>query len=187
VDDIIVPLRVADAAATHAAPAEAFRALSQTLARAPEVAIQRLAELAMRMTGADSAGVSLEDTEDGEPVFRWIAAAGEFQRYLRGTMPRNFSPCGEVLHRRKALLMRDPARHYPYIAQLHAPICSALLAPFSRDGKPVGTVWVLAHSPDKSFTTDDVAAVQNLTTFATTILDALASRRGQAALHDRIP
>src|SRR3569832_689883 len=120
-------------------------ALSATLARSPERGTQRLVEEAMRTTGADSAGITLEDAEKPDEIFRWVAVCGEFSRYLNGTMPRHFSPCGEVLRRKHTLVMKDPVRYYPYIVQLHAPIRSALLVPFARRGRLVGTLWALAH------------------------------------------
>lgn len=170
VDDVIVAPKAVPVQPEQGAGSQAFLSLSQTLARDPAVAVQRLVETAMKLTGAESAGVSLEDVENGEEVFRWIAVAGEFTRYLNGTMPRHFSPCGTVLERRRTLVMRDPARHFTYI-QPHVPIRSALLVPFARKGKLVGTVWVLAHTA-REFDSEDVRQVQNLTTFATAILDS---------------
>ncbi len=88
-------------------------------------------------------------------------------------MPRYFSPCGAVLDRRKTLLMRDPARHYPYVASLHVPIRSVLLTPFARSGRFIGTVWAIHHDGRKSFTTNDQRIVEGLATFAGSILDAI--------------
>jgi GAF domain-containing protein len=87
-------------------------------------------------------------------------------------MPRHFSPCGEVLLRKQTLVMRDPARHYPYIAQLHAPIRSALLVPFARRGRLVGTLWVLAHTERKNFTTRDSVMIEGFSTYVAALLDA---------------
>lgn len=81
--------------------------------------------------------------------------------------------------------MRDPGRHYEYVNKIEPLICSALLVPYGRGGKLVGTVWVLAHGADKSFTTEDVRTVQMLTTFATSILDAIqvnAGKQGAASV-----
>ena len=161
---------------------EAFLALSETLSRAPQAAPQRLIESAMRLTGADSAGISLEDLEGEKAVFRWVVVAGEFSPYLNATMPRHFSPCGTVLDRRQALVMRDPARHYGYLSQLDVPARSALLVPFGRQGKLIGTVWVTTSKQDKQFTAEDVRTVEALTTFSTAILDTVEKRhrRGRA-------
>jgi GAF domain-containing protein len=152
---------------------DAFMALSNCLAERSGMAPLRLSELAMKLTGAGSAGISLEDMDEDSPVFRWIATAGEFSRYSNGTMPRNFSPCGTVVDRRKTLLMADPGRRYEYIrTKLHAPIRTALLVPYIRQGHYAGTLWVISHQEGTSFTTSDVQAIQSLTIFASTVLDS---------------
>jgi len=181
IDDVIVAPPPGKAGAQHA-EREAFLALSETLSRAPQAAPQRLIETAMRLAGGNSAGISLEDVEGEEPVFRWVAVAGELSPYLNGTMPRHFSPCGTVLDRRQALVMRDPARHYEYISQLNVPVRSALLVPFGRQGRLIGTVWVTTSRQDKQFTAEDVRTVEALTTFSTAILDTVEKRhrRGRA-------
>lgn len=176
---IVEPLAGAcgPAAAKSAAETEALLSLSRTLAQEPSRALQRLVDLAMKLTGAESAGISLDDVDGEQRVFRWVATTGELARYVNGTMPRDFSPCGAAVDARRPLVMCDPIRHYPYISQLHAPVRQVLLVPFARTGRPVGTLWVVAHGKDKIFTTDDVRAVQNLTTFASAVLDTLSPDR----------
>lgn len=153
---------------------EAFMRVSQGLTGMPEAALQRLVSETMGLTGADSAGVSLEGHDNGDEVFRWIATSGEFSRYLNGTMPRHFSPCGTTLEKGKTLVMRDPVRFYPYISKLHVPVSCALLVPYRREGKLVGTLWAIKHTPQSSFTEADVKIVEELTTFAAVILDVAA-------------
>ena len=178
-DDVIVPPAPGKAGAKRPVESAAFMSLSETLSRTPQAAPQRLVEAAMRLTDADSAGISVEDKEGDERVFRWIAVAGEYSRYLNGTMPRDFSPCGTVLERRQPLVMLDPQRHYEYMSQLHAPVRSVLLVPFGRRGKLIGTVWVAAHNAQKQFTTEDLRTVEGLTTFSTSILDAVEKQNQQ--------
>lgn len=81
-------------APNHQAESAAMMELVAVLANEPGSVTQRLVEVALKLTGAGSAGLSLVETEDGKEIFRWIATAGEYARYLRGTMPRDFSPCG---------------------------------------------------------------------------------------------
>lgn len=158
------------------AETEAFLDLSRTLSKTPERAAQRLVDLAMSVTRADSAGLSLEEVDQGTPVFRWIATCGEFSRYVNGTMPRDFSPCGTAIAFRRPLVMRDPVRYYAYISQLHAPIRSVVLVPFARRGTLIGTVWTVAHTDEKIFDEGDVAMVKKLTTFAAAVLDTQARK-----------
>jgi GAF domain-containing protein len=172
VDDVIVAPEPVPYRQTRAEK-EGLLALSHTFAREPASAVQRLVEVAMKLTGAGSSGVSLNDMEAGQPVFRWVATAGEFRRYLHGTMPRHFSPCGTTVERGRPLVMKDPSRCYPYIESLHAPVRAALLVPFAQKGTLVGTVWVAAHEKDAAFTEEDVRVVQGLTVFSSALLDTI--------------
>lgn len=140
--------------------------LASTLAENPERMAQELVDATLRLTHADSAGLSLEENLNGQAIFRWVATAGEYSRYVNGTMPRNFSPCGDVLDRNDAILMRHPVRRYPYIESLHKPCEEALLVPFNHHGRAVGTVWIVSHSNKKTFDKEDLRIVRSITKFA---------------------
>ncbi|HEX7639960.1 MAG TPA: ATP-binding protein, partial [Burkholderiaceae bacterium] len=161
---------------------EALAGLATVLAENPDDLARALADAALRLTGAHSAGLSLEDTERGEPVFRWVATAGEFARYLHGTMPRDFSPCGEVVARDAPVLMRDPVRVYPDVRSLHRPVHEVLLVPFHRRGAAVGTMWVVSHDRGKTFDREDLRLVRDLTRFAAAAVQSvgLVSRLREA-------
>ena len=156
------PPRVPD----YKAESEGLTRLARTFAAEPALIAQRLVDLALQLTAAHSAGLTLEESEQGRPRFRWIATAGEFSRYVDGTMRRDFSPCQEVLDRDQAILMRDPARVYSEISALHAPIREALLTPFHVDGNPVGTVWLLSHDSERLFDVEDLRTIERLAEFA---------------------
>ena len=83
-----------------------------------------------RICQADSAGISILESDDRKPIFRWHATAGDFPAYLGGTTPRDFSPCGVVLDRNAPQLMTNPVRYYPYIAELSPHVAELLLIPF---------------------------------------------------------
>ncbi len=168
-------------APNHQAESAAMIKLVEALANDPDSVAQRLVEAALSLTSAGSAGLSLAETEDGKEIFRWIATAGEYSRYLRGTMPRDFSPCGEVLRRAEPLLMRDMIRAYPYVDMLHAPPAEVLLVPFSKDGTLVGTVWVVGHSPGHTFDEEDLRLVKSLAVFASAVSGTVGLVRDLAA------
>jgi signal transduction histidine kinase len=153
----------------HRAEAAAMLELAQALATDPTSVAQRLVDKALELTGAASAGLSLSESEDGKEIFRWVATAGEYSRYLGGTMPRDFSPCGEVLRRAEPLLMRDMVRAYPYVDMLHAPPSEVLLVPFAKDGALIGTVWVVGHDAGHVFDQEDLRIVKSLAVFASAV------------------
>lgn len=150
----------------HRAENAALVRLAEVFAQEPARMARTLAHTALALTGAHAAGVSLEDEHDGQRVFRWVATAGTFERFLHETLPRDFSPCGEVLARNSALLMSRPARLYTYIGDLPHPVHEVLLVPFHERGRPVGTLWVVSHDEGKAFDAEDLRVVRNLTRFA---------------------
>ncbi len=123
--------------------------------------LQKLAEIAVDLCRADTAGISVIDGD----VFRWVAVAGVFASAWGGTMPRNESPCGVCIDRDSTQLMHLADRRFP--ALLTEPrFVEALLIPFHRGGQPIGTVWIVSHSFEKRFDKEDERNVRVLAQFA---------------------
>ncbi len=139
--------------------------LARTLAHSPDKILQRLVETALRLCRADTAGISLLDEKDGKEVFRWEALAGVFSDRLNNTMPRNASPCGTTIDRNATQLMYMAERVFPALKS-QPPIVEALLIPFHVEGRPVGTVWVVAHDEHRKFDREDEQIVKTLAEFA---------------------
>src|ERR1700733_14796693 len=73
----------------------ALVALAGALTSQDDYFLQSLAEHALSLCGAQSAGISvLRAPEDGEPCFDWVAAAGLCAPYRNATSPFHDSPCG---------------------------------------------------------------------------------------------
>jgi hypothetical protein len=156
-----------------AAEADAFSSLSNAILAGSDSILDLLVRNAMQLSHAHSAGLSLEDLSVTPTVFRWRAVCGKLAPFLNGTMPRDFSPCGETVARNQPMLMREPVRHYRYASTLNVPLREALLAPFAIAGKPSGTVWIVAHDDSVQFTAEDARCVQLLSTFAGMALTAI--------------
>src|SRR6476661_6672260 len=73
----------------------ALLAIAQHMADSPQTTLQKLAEVAMQICAAGSAGVSLVSKETGD--FYWPAIAGVWKPHIGGGTPRHFGPCGVVL------------------------------------------------------------------------------------------
>jgi hypothetical protein len=139
--------------------------LAQEIARAPQNILQKLVEYALELCSAGSAGVSLLEDDESEPVFRWHALAGEYVVHRDGTMPRSASPCGITIDRNAVQLMYLPERYFP--AMRAAPrIFEALLYPFHRTSEPIGTVWVVSHTEERKFDAEDARIIKLLASFA---------------------
>ena len=155
------PARVPDYRAELEATAGVVRALNHS----PDTVLRNLCDAVMKLTGADSAGISLAGRSEGKPIFLWQATAGLMDKYLGSVVPWDDSPCSTVLKLDSALLMVNPARAFQTAGLIEPPLREALLVPFHVDGQAVGTVWVLSHSV-KVFDGEDARIVSNLAELA---------------------
>ncbi len=163
--------------ANYKAENEALASLIKAINEAPDTILQLLANTALSLCDAGSAGISIAETGAGQDIFRWRATAGRYHKYLHATMPRHFSPCGEVLNRDEAILMRGMVNYYGYVAPLDPPPHEVLLVPFYDAGQAVGTVWVVAHDDNRQFDAEDLRIVTSLTNFASVTMQAFARTR----------
>ena len=164
----------------------AFRELADHLAKNPDTFLNRLVDLALTLCDADTVGISVEETDGkGEPIFRWVAMAGELKSLVGGSTPRNFSPCGVCVDQNRPLLMDHLDRFYPYFKDAPLPFVEALLIPWQVSGGPVGTLWIVAHTDRRKFDQQDALLMSGLAAFASVAMrlrhSVLESERGVVA------
>src|SRR5687767_8329267 len=182
-DDVVINSQLLNRpsrAPNYEAENQALMALARTLADAPDKILQRLAETALQLCRADTAGISLLDEKDGAEVFRWEALAGVFSDRLNATMPRNASPCGTTIDRNATQLMYMAERIFPALKS-EPPIVEALLIPFHVGQKPIGTVWVVAHDERRKFDQEDERIIKTLAQFASASWQLWQARAGAEA------
>ncbi len=158
----------------HRAEAEALVAIAESMTEAPGAVLQRLADAALELCRADSAGISLVEGEGRGDCFRRLATAGDFRSHCGDTLPRDSSPCGAVVDRDATLLMADPARHYGDFDWLRRPVLEILLVPFHRGRTAIGTVWVVASTAGRRFDAEDARLVASLARLAAAVVQSLA-------------
>lgn len=162
----------------------ALSALAQSLADSPHTILQALADTLLDVCDAGSAGISLL-TEDNGKRFYWPAIAGRWKPHIGGGTPRDFGPCGDVLDRNRTLLFSHVERRYTYFQPVQPLVEEALLVPFYVAGKAVGTIWAVAHDPDRKFDAEDERMMNSLGKFASSAyqvvsaLDALKTRESE--------
>ncbi len=180
--------RRASRAPDHEAESRALASLLEQVANPSGDVLQKLVEAALDLCGAGSAGISLlQQTEDG-PLFRWRAVAGRWSRFVGGTMPRDFSPCGIVLDQDCTLLLSHPERYFP-IEDMLPRVSEALLIPFHVADQPVGTVWVLSHDENRRFDQEDERVMISLGKFASTaccLMESQAEARASVVENARL-
>ena len=147
--------------------------LMRAVREADTSVLQKLAETALRLCRAQSAGVSIEEEAAGRRVFRWHGAAGRWAPLRGGVVPRDFSPCGTVLDRNTPVLMKHPERHFALPHADTLPITETLLVPFAADGATVGTVWLGLHDESRQFEREDLRLLTSLSECASLARQAL--------------
>jgi hypothetical protein len=145
----------------------ALRRLSRVFTLNPESVLQELVNIAVEFCGADSAGISLEEPENG--TFRWIVVAGSFSQYLGGRTPRNYSPCGTCLDSGRAQLYGVTKPYYDHLGVTAEPIIDGMLIPWSSELLR-GTLWSVSHSSEEAFCSEDYELLKSLADFASLIL-----------------
>jgi hypothetical protein len=151
----------------------AILTLNHDLSVSPENVLQYLAQSALVLCNAHTAGVSLLEHEEAGEVFRWRAMAGVLTPAVGLPMARHNSPCGMVLDRQDAMLFTYPEKHFPFPAKIDPPIVEVLLMPFFDEGEPVGTIWLVAHDLQRKFDSEDVRIVRELSKFTTSAYSQL--------------
>jgi two-component system CheB/CheR fusion protein len=152
--------------ADHEAENRALSTLAHAMATHPEGLLQTVAELTLEFCRADSAGVSILESDGTARIFRWHATAGAFAANRGATLSGVASPCGVVIARDAVLLFSHPARSFPELRDVEPHIHEALLVPWHSQGEPVGTLWAIAHTPDRHFDAEDARLLQSFACFA---------------------
>jgi PAS domain S-box-containing protein len=160
--------------------------LAEILASAPEHILQTLAEIALRLCKAHSAGLSLLEDADQHRRFHWRAIAGKWSGFVGGGTPRDFGPCGTVLDLNEPLLFSHPEQDFPYFNEATPVVEDSLLVPFYVDGEARGTIWVVAHDETKRFDAEDLRVMTNLSKFASAAYQTVLSADSRDAANDAL-
>jgi PAS domain S-box-containing protein len=159
----------------YAAENRALIALARVMATSPDAILQKLADTALTLCRAHSAGLSLLEEGDQKNNFHWRAIAGQWAHHINGGTPRNFGPCGTVIDQDVAMVCSHPELDFPYWAPIKPVLEEGLLIPFHIKGEAFGTIWVVAHDTSRRFDAEDLRVMTNLGTFAAAAYQTLLS------------
>lgn len=149
----------------HEAESRALVTLAQAMAASPENILQKLAETALELCGAHSAGLSLLEEADQKQNFYWRVIVGAWEHNIGGGTPRDFGPCGDVLDAGVTLVCQRPEQDFPYWSAVQPPLDEGLLIPFSVNGECIGTIWVISHDESRRFDREDLRLMESLGAF----------------------
>ncbi len=162
----------------------ALLALADEMAQRPDTVLDLLCELILQTCRADSAGVSLLREETDE--FVWPAVAGAWAPFVNGSMPRSASPCGKVVEHDEVLIFRDVLAQFPATGQATPDIEEIMLAPFHRNGAPIGTVWAISHDPSREFDAEDRRVLTSLARFAAAAYQTTSAHQSARQSQERL-
>ena len=167
----------------YAAENRALTALAQAMKQSSRTFLQKLADIALELCHADSAGISILEESERARMFRWCAVAGRYAPNINTRMPRDGCPCGTVLERDSVLLFNRPERHFLALREMNLPAFENLSVPFHSGGEPAGTLWVLAHSPERKFDAEDARLLTSLSRFASAAYAMIGTVEAAASKH----
>lgn len=145
---------------------EGLHRIAVAFVQNPETILQELVNAAIRLCGADSAGVSIA-RENGTPehFYEWVATAGEYSSFLGASLPQYPSACTVCLERGAPQLFRVNERFFDILGVEAAVVKDGILLPWEVDDMR-GTIFVISHSREEAFDSEDLHLMQILANFA---------------------
>ena len=157
----------------HEAENCALSTLIGILSDDPQAMPQMLAETALDLCRADSAGISLAGPSGGRHASCWAGVAGRWAQYAGTRMAYNSGPWAAACERDQALIISYPERYSPG-AEIDPPIAEILLVPIRHGGRTTGSIWVVSHDGGRQFDAEDARLLTSLSPFCG------AMQRGEA-------
>jgi signal transduction histidine kinase len=155
---------------------QALLALVTAQLESREVLLQRIADFAMRLCCAQSAGISLLETENGERYFRWHSVAGAFAS-LRGMRTRwRDCPCAVVLQAARPLLFTALLEDFQALSAGCAGVREALVVPIESKGHQLGAIWVVSLEAHCRFCREDLRVLTEFASVAGAALELVEAR-----------
>ncbi|MBE9011281.1 response regulator, partial [Pseudanabaenaceae cyanobacterium LEGE 13415] len=153
------------------AEVEAIQRITQLMAGDSNTLLQALIAIALELCEAGTVGVSLlETTPNGEECFRIPVATGVLSQLTEVRFSRSGIPCGICVDRGTPQLFSHPDRYFIHFQRDRAPIFESLVLPLIVDRQILGTLWILSHTEERQFDSEDVRVLTNLANLAATAL-----------------
>jgi hypothetical protein len=153
---------------------QGMRRVARAFVENPATILQELVNTAVDLCEAESAGISLQSKdENGETSYRWVATAGQYERFLNAILPSFPSACGLTIERRQPQLFRVSQQFFDQMGVDAPVVTDGILIPWEVQNI-CGTIWIMSHQKTEAFDTDDSRLMELLADFA-----AMAIRQDQ--------
>jgi hypothetical protein len=145
---------------------EGLRRIAVAFVEKPETILQELVDAAIRLCGADSAGISIERVgRTDKDYYQWVAIAGEYTPFLHAILPRTPSACSVSLERGTPQLFRVDQRFFDILGVKASPVRDGILLPWQVEDTR-GTIFIISHGKDEAFDSQDLHLMQVFANFA---------------------
>jgi signal transduction histidine kinase/ActR/RegA family two-component response regulator len=166
------PVRPAD----YAAENRALVALARTQAGPRSEFLQAIADTALTLCRAGSAGISLVEGPEDNRVFRWLAVAGLCAGLRGHTTAWDECPCAVTLEAGTPQLFVNPQAQFPCLAFPGVDLPEGIVVPIKAENAELGAIWVMSHTQECGFDLEDVRLLSNLAVFAGSALTIVNAR-----------
>jgi hypothetical protein len=145
---------------------DGMRLIAHAFVENPDTILQELVNAAVKLCGAESAGISIEKADrTDESFYHWVATAGSYSGFMDAVLPRYPSACGVCLERGRPQSFRVGKRFFDLMG-IEAPLVTdGILLPWEVD-KTRGTIFIMAHGREEAFDLDDCRMMEALADFA---------------------
>ena len=158
----------------------ALAALAQQLADDAPALLQRVADLARELCGADSVVLALCDPDAGRdgqgegaagaPQVRWCAVSGRLAPHQGVRWPLQACVCGASILADASVLFEQPAQEFPSIRATGLGIGETLGVPWRVRGQAVGSLNAMMLDGDgRHFNAADLRRLQDCAAFAAAV------------------
>ncbi|MFL9858856.1 ATP-binding protein [Paraburkholderia madseniana] len=128
--------------------------------------LQAIADTALALCHAGSAGISLVEGPDDNRVFRWLAVSGLCADLRGKTTTWDECPCGVTLDSGAPQLFINPQVRFRCLQLPGLDVPEGIVVPIPADNGELGAIWVMSHAEDCRFDLEDVRLLSNLAVFA---------------------
>ncbi|MFL9898933.1 hybrid sensor histidine kinase/response regulator [Paraburkholderia fungorum] len=140
--------------------------------------LQEIAETALSVCNAGSAGISLVEGVGESRHFRWLAVAGLCADLRGKTTAWDECPCGVTLQAGAPQLFIQPQDSFPSLQFPGVNVIEGIVVPIPGGETQLGAIWVMSHVHERRFDREDVRLLSNLAMFAGAALTLVDERDG---------
>ena len=146
---------------------------------------QEIAEAALAVCEAGSAGISLVEGSGENRCFRWQAVAGVCAALRGQTTAWNECPCAVTLQKGMPQLFIRPQERFSCLRFANVDVTEGVVVPIACGDVQLGAIWVMSHTAERRFDSEDIRLLSNLAVFAGTALTLVDTRDSGIASDQR--